>query len=346
MNLALVSPPERNRKDDGVIHVFQVSIYSDLLIQILKPSRSLDSEIFTLKARGGQQFLAHGSILAAQSAPLRGIITGDWKESTERVIALEDWGGDTVGRFVEFLYLGNYQYPDPEPLHSSPTREVGGNVPVDLVLKDEELSQNRPLTPLGDCIPVSLRLEQKMDKETRLRQFSPLEHDYKEVLLAHSNVYALAQYKDVIALQSLSLENLLMTLMSIDQLEPRTHLAANVIALLGHVYSHTTVLVSSEEPMRRLVSQFAALNFPALQQTEGMEGLLYRESDLARDLMQKVCRRLVVSENELVDLKLELSTLNLEFSVLKVQLAELEQQSAKDKADLVQLKSWLSSRRL
>lgn len=98
--------------------------------------------------------------------------------------------------------------------------------------------------------------------------------------------------------------------------------------------------------MRRLVSQFAALNFPALQQTEGMEKLLCREGDLARDLMQKVCRRLVVSENELVERKLELSTLNLELSVLEVQLAGLKQQSAKDNADLVQLQSRVSSRRL
>lgn len=178
-----------------------------------------------------------------------------------------------------------------------------------------------------------------------MRQFSPLEHDYKKVLLAHANVYALAQYKDVVALRSLSLENLLMTLMSIGSLEPRTHLAINAIALLDYVYSHTTVLVSSEEPMRRLVSQFAALNFPALQQTEGMEKLLCREGDLARDLMQKVCRRLVVSENELGELKFDLSTLNLELSMLKVQLAELKQQSAKDKADLIHLQSRFNSRR-
>lgn len=101
-------------------------------------------------------------------------------------------------------------------------REVGRKVLVELVSKDEELSQNRPLTPLGQCIPASLHPERNIDKEARLRQFSPLEHDYKKVLLAHVNVYALAQYKDVIELRSLSLENLLMRLMSIDPLEPCT----------------------------------------------------------------------------------------------------------------------------
>lgn len=205
--------------------------------------------------------------------------------------------------------------------------EVGREVVVDPVPRDEELGQDRPLTPLGQCIPDGLHHERRgIDKEARLGKFRPLGHNYKKVLLVHADVYELAQYKDIVALQSLSLDNLLMTLMSIGPLEPGTHLAIDFVEFLGHVYSHTNTLVSSEEPMRRIVSQLAALHFPALQQTEEMEKLMSQGGDLVQDLMRKVSRRLVASEhkaNKLHRYRAELAKLKLELEAYKHQSSKL-----------------------
>lgn len=48
-----------------------------------------------------------------------------------------------------------------------------------------------------------------------------------------------------------------MTLMSIGLPEPGTYLVADFVEFLDHVYSRTNTLVSSEEPMRRIISQLA-----------------------------------------------------------------------------------------
>lgn len=198
--------------------------------------------------------------------------------------------------------------------------EAAKAVLVDQVRRDEGLGQDRPLTPLEQCIPDGLRHERRgIDKEARLGKFRPLGHDYKKVLLVHADVYELAQYKDVVALQSLSLDNLLMTLMSIGPLEPGTHLAAGFVEFLDHVYSHTNTLMGSEEPMRRVVSQLAALHFPALLQTKEMEKLMGQGGDLVRDLMRKVSRRLVASEHEANKYRSELAKFKLDLELLRKQ---------------------------
>lgn len=53
--------------------------------------------------------------------------------------------------------------------------------------------------------------------------------------------------------------------MDFDILEPGSHLVANVVELLGHVYTHTHMPVSFEEPIRRAVPDCTALYFPVLQ---------------------------------------------------------------------------------
>lgn len=292
----------------------------------------MSSEIFTLIAQGGRSFFVHSSILAAQSQPFRSIISGDWKESSERKISLEDWDSDTVGRFIEFLYTGNYQYPEPEPLspervaeNEASKKEEPEDTGLRMIYKDKGLNQNRPLTPLGKCIQPGLRRKREnMDEEERLKKFDPGQHDYKATLLTHAKVYALAQYKDVTTLRSLSLERLLATLMTLGSVEHGSHIAINVVELLGYVYSHTDAPTNYEEPMRRIVSQFAALNFPALQTREEMMVLMSEGGDLVRDLMEKVCRRLVVSEGELLEERSELAVFKCLWGETEKELADLK----------------------
>lgn len=284
----------------------------------------MSPETFTLIAKDGQSFLVHSAILAAQSAPFRSIISGDWKESTERKISLEDWDSDTVGRFVEFLYTDNYRYPDPEPLY--PEGDTGGKranlesesesratMEEDLCYDSEPeyggLGQHRPLTPLDQCLDPTLRRVREKDvtEGKEQQQFGPFTsgrpRDYKAVLAAHAKVYALAQYKDIVALKALSLERLLVTLVSIHSNESclDDHIAASIVELLEYVYSHTDSPGESEEPMRRVVSQFAALNFQALQSGAQMGELMREGGDFVKDLMGKVCRMLVVSGDELAE---------------------------------------------
>lgn len=270
------------------------------------------SDIIELTAKGRSRLLVHKDILTSQSQPFRNAITGVWKESAERKIDLEDWDKETVGRLVEFLYTGNYSYPDPEPIlprqqqqvsvvldgdagRQSPTAPGtiqsqgsggGGGSPSD---------RRCPLTPLDQCLPRCLLENRKTDAE-RLELFLPDQHGYKEALLSHAAVYALARYKAVDSLQILALRRLTMTLSRISKVLPDSSLPLGVIDLVKYVYSHTDALSSTEEPLRRLISQFAALNFPALQTGAEFVELMSEGGDFVNDLMAKVSRRLVAAE--------------------------------------------------
>lgn len=271
------------------------------------------SDIIELIAKGQSRLLVHKDILASQSQPFRNAVTGVWKESVERKINLEDWDKETVGRLVEFLYTGNYSYPDPEPIlprqqisvvldrDRSPNQQsprTSKPMQSQSSGSDSPSDRGRPLTPLDQCLPRSPPVNQNTDAE-RLECFAPDQHDYKSALLSHSTVYALARYKAVDSLQVLALRRLMMTLSSISPIRPDSRLPSGVIDLVKYVYSHTDALNSSEEPLRRLISQFAALNFPALQTGVEFAELMSEGGDFVNDLMVKVSRRLVAAERGL-----------------------------------------------
>lgn len=65
-----------------------------------------------------KRFLAHSGVLC-KSESLRALVEGRWKDSLERRISWEEWDEDSVARFLEWLYTGDYSWPYPtnmEPL--------------------------------------------------------------------------------------------------------------------------------------------------------------------------------------------------------------------------------------
>lgn len=206
-----------------------------------------------------------------------------------------------MGRLVEFLYTGNYQYPDPELVslgytpvasdegfnHRAPAvSDVNGKSATDL---------DRPLTPLNRCLRHG-SLDSAKAVTKGLESFEPSQYDYREALLSHAKVYALAHYKSVNLLRALALKHLITTLSRISPVQPNSHIISNVIDLVNYVYSHTDALANSEEPLRRLVSQFSALNFTALYTKDEMAEFISEGGDFVKDLMSKVNRRLRVAE--------------------------------------------------
>lgn len=311
--------------------------------------RDLSTETYEIVAEDGKRFFAHSNILASESKLLK-IPTDSSKESTARRIDLTAWDGDTVGRLVEFLYVRHYRVPDPTPIiqeQASVTdildadseitvseddfHHRGASTPDTVSYDGDEspMTPRRPLTPLFSFqrrINTGGRSFLEKESET-LAGIDSSKHDYKEVLLAHAKVYALARYGDVEALREQALQRLLSTLMTLHPVNRGSRVAANVIDLLRYVYSHPCPLPSSEEqePIRRVVSQFAALDFPALQSREELKVLIREGGELASDLMDKVCRRLVNSEAELATDRQK--SINRE-SVLEELEGQLQQASA------------------
>lgn len=255
----------------------------------------MTSEVFELVANDDVRFYVNKDILASKSKPFREATSGTWKESTDRRIDLKDWDSDTVARLVEFLYVQNYPYPDPTPL-GDPEHTVGG--PEALQPTDETtdsgLDPSRPLTPLGECLSKYIPPEDDapITDEERLEDFDPADYDYEDILLAHAKVYALANYKSVDTLRTLALKRLLLALSRIHPIQPASHISLNVVDLASYVYANTDHLVRSEEPLRKLTSQFIALNFAAFQTEPKAVELVAKGGDFVKDIMAKICRRI------------------------------------------------------
>ncbi|KAL0634967.1 hypothetical protein Q9L58_006085 [Maublancomyces gigas] len=266
-------------------------------------SGRLGSEIFELSAEAGQKsFFVHKNLLVEQSELLRTAV----KQAADRKIDLGSWDGETVSHLVDFLYLHTYKVKTPEPLCPtgqftestiSDTSETDSRSDTPDTVRDrsQDAIHRRPLTPLRElieshdaqnnpagCNPAPAEVE---DSYSILY---PLEtHEYSGILFAHANVYALAQSLGIDDLQRMAYRSLAVILDSFKPIDPESHIATITIELLSHVYGNTRSL---GDPMRILVSQFAALNFPALQRMDQMKELVRQGGELVVDLVEKRAR--------------------------------------------------------
>lgn len=267
-------------------------------------TRFLSSEIVELVTDEGEsRIFVHKDALISQSAPFRDALTGGWAEATDRKIVMGDWDSLTVGRMVEFLYCGSYQYPDPAPLSAegnTPVRETRSrsilSVPLTAAGDQPQSSEPRPLTPVSECLRKFLSTDQQEDPQTavqRLARFDPALHNYDEALLAHAKVYHLAHYKAIVPLQAMALQHLLDTLSRINPIVAASgsHNVGGIVELARYVYENTDHLENHEEPLRRLVSYFVASNFLFLKSTPDLRQLFIGGGDIVMDVMENVFRR-------------------------------------------------------
>lgn len=256
----------------------------------------MTSEVFELVASDDVRFFVNKAILASQSKPFREATSGPWEEASKRMIELKDWDSDTVARLVEFLYLRNYDYPDPTPLKPAPEQAGGAPEPAQMGGEDATsmLDRHRSLTPLEDCLRKSLPPgeEVSITDSERLDPFDPADYDFHDILLAHAKVYALANYKSVDTLRTLALKRLRLTLSRLHPLQSASHVLINIVDFASYVYANTDCLSNSQEPLRKLTSQFIALNFGVFQTEPRAVELVAQGGDFVKDLMAKICRRL------------------------------------------------------
>lgn len=254
----------------------------------------MQSEIYQLVAKDGARFFVNKDVLTSQSAPFREAITGPWREASNRTIELSDWDSATVGRLVEFLYTGDYSYPDPYPVGRRPLARA--NILVDdarVEVTDEQFDPGRPPTPPNEWFKKSLpKLEAPVSESERLSRFDPAGNHFEDVLIAHAKVYAMANYKSVDSLRALALKRMQITLMAVHPIQPKSHIAVNVANFVDYVYDNTDKLSLSEEPLRKLTSRFIALNLVAFQTNSKALQIFADGGDFVIDVISKVCETL------------------------------------------------------
>lgn len=300
------------------VYFSQALISSHTLIELIY-SR-LGSEILELVTDGGRKSsFVHKNLVTAQSALLRTKLNG---AAAEQKLDLQSWDAKTVGHFVNFLYLHTYGTVKPEPLSpgtdlSDGTASEATNTESrvhtpDTVRSDETIQPDasldrpipRPLTPVhalwdstDDANDESEYCSSTARKEESLYcvNYPHETHSYRNTFLAHARLYSLAQSLDMDVLCRMAYNRLLHILGNIEPFTPGSPVVIDILELLSYVSNNTE---GKDDGMRNLVTQFAALNFPALQGTEMMNDLVRWDSQFAVDMMEKVRRRLVASEDE------------------------------------------------
>jgi hypothetical protein len=314
------------------------------------------------------------AILSCGSPSLRSLVSGDWKESREREIDWSHEEAATIKQFLTFLYTGDYTVPDPEPIQTehvselqTPIKDVidqpddpveADAVPTEATVAEfdtgprgaEEWPQEetafiqnaiigsfkpRPLTPVSKCLDVGLPSERIRTAAGRLEEcsFASSSHRYGATLLAHARVYVFAQYHLVAQLQTFSLQRLTQALRYIDCTQ--AHAVSDVTPLMEYVYKNTPSHVSRAEPIRRLVSQFAAIHYTDLMTGE-FEKFFGEGGDFTLDVARKISRRLAVSGESTKMLEEEMDDLEGQIRKLKLVAEERDDELTRLRRELAE----------
>lgn len=235
-------------------------------------------------------FIAHARVLE-KSEKLKAVVQGEWKESIDRRIVLEDWDPETVGR------TGGYESPFPAEVSSSNVRAIVAPVPSNPGVKAGSQStpkfkgaksSQRLFTPLVNICFNKADPELAPSYAKAFMQWVVdsdelnIVFDFEASLLAHAKLYALADYVLLPALQAQAFYRLRILLLFITApsvIFPRftwdptsianTPVVGNIITLVRYVYTNTTKSESEEEPLRELITTFIALNYDQFENQRG-----------------------------------------------------------------------------
>lgn len=275
--------------------------------------------------------IAHARVLE-KSEKLKTVVQGEWKESIDRRIVLEDWDPETVGRLIEWLYTGDYESPFPAEVSSSNVRAIVAPVPSNPGVKAGSQStpkfkgaksSQRLFTPLVNICFNKADSELAPSYAKAFMQWAAdsdelnIVFDFEASLLAHAKLYALADYVLLPALQAqifYRLRDLLLFITAPSVKFPRftceptsianTPVVGNIITLVRYVYANTTKSETEEEPLRKLITNFIALIYDQFED-QGGEILRFIEQggDCLVDVYDKVRRNEITLKNELFETK-------------------------------------------
>lgn len=295
------------------------------LVSVNKMSNPFVRPFFEILAGPNHtSFLVHASILE-KSEKLRAIVKGEWKDSLERQIVLEDWDPETVGRLLEWLYTDDYKSPFPAEVPQSEAEVAEIRVketslrsstdvknPQSTAKNEGAKGSQRPLTPLEKLCFKKVDTEFVLSHAEALKQWTQdcLQSDcvfnFEASLLAHAKLYALADYVLLPNLQAQAFQHLKALLLFISspkfakRLITNTTVIVNLLRLVQYVYANTARLESEEEPLRELISTFIALHDDHFVDDGGeVSRLMEQGGDFQGDVHDKVRRNEVALKTEL-----------------------------------------------
>ncbi|KAL8676184.1 MAG: hypothetical protein Q9224_007314, partial [Gallowayella concinna] len=243
------------------------------------------SPVFCIYAGSNkQQFSAHAQLLA-KSATLRKIVQGEWKDSNDRMINLKEWDSRTVQQLLEWLYTGQYNWTTVEkvdhinnnPDLNDPATHAHAETHPNQVTPDhgDEMHEVELSSDTNSHRPASPQSIQAYGCEAARATGC--------TLMLHAKVYVLAQYLQLDEFKQQAFHNIEAVLSSVQDLKDKPLLLTKIVDLIRYIYNSTDSLINSNEPLRELVSTFAADWFRAFDGSY-IDSLLAEGGDFVVDL--------------------------------------------------------------
>ena len=251
-------------------------------------------------------FTAHATVLE-QSDHLKAVIHGEWKDSLERKIVLEDWDAASVGRMLQWLYTGDYMAPNPiAPVHLVKDHHQ--------IAKSPSVESSRPaLTPFANIHIGMRRLPAKSTEaekcEAWMQRFIDLGYDmdYEPTVMAHAKLYVLANYMLLPGLQAFTLERLHKLLSTMNTIWMDNQMISNLVNLIEYVHATTTRPDIGEEPMQGLITTFIAYKFSQFNDDDGeVQRLMDQNRDFAKDVWAQVRNIMADMQDDLASFRTDI----------------------------------------
>lgn len=196
----------------------------------------------------------------------------------------------------------------------------------------------RPLTPVRKCLSTGMPVEVVATPAGRFAQadFHSANHHFEKVLLSHARVYTFARVHLITGLEELALQHLTQALVSLDT--SQSHIVSNAVQLIRYVYDCEEIC-SPEQPIRKLITHFVAINFTDMID-EDFKMLLSEGGPFVVDISSKVSRRLLASAASSGSLEKEIDMLEDRLKTLGEMVAGRDATIASLNAEVAEWSSW------
>lgn len=195
--------------------------------------------------------------------------------------------------------------------------------PASDTITSDKLYEERPLTPLSRCIPVGLPAE---TMETAAATFTETAfHDSDELLgiiaLMHAKVYCFAHRFLISRLEELSLQRLTQVLLTCDT--PSDPFFSRLADAIRLIYESTPNATQLDDPARKLLSQYVALNYTTLP-NESLSQLVSEGGEFMIDVAQKLAQRIAANSGTTKSLEEQINELKAKINVIEKDVQEWE----------------------
>ncbi|OCK78443.1 hypothetical protein K432DRAFT_92432 [Lepidopterella palustris CBS 459.81] len=244
-------------------------------------------------------------------------INGSWKDAGEGTIDWTDSDSQTIECVLRYLYTGDYYAVEEAPTSSEgihleqsqeeplPANKLSWSFQARL---PEQISPRRPLTPIPKCLKAGLPTESMRTVAGLVakKNFKDRGHNAGPSVFVHAKVYSFAHRYFFSELEKLALQRLTQIL----HLAPceQTSLFPGLADAIRHIYGTTPGPEIQENPARKLLSQYVAINYTNLS-GEKLDKLVSEGGEFMIDVSNKLTRKINFLTAETKDKEAQLQKL-------------------------------------